>query len=271
MKRKQFAVATLLALISLTLVVIPASQLVGSYDPWLDYNDDGMIDAHDVHPLGQAYGSSGDPTKNVNVTNWPVQHELFPQNLILRAAYYSSLGVPRRDLFDSTTTPPPEWVETFPTDSIKRTLTTTMTEIYNNTFIYQKIPTSAYQILGMPIVTLTFNVTNSPSASFGLYVYVYLGKISMDWTWTQVAYLGSESFGFYGALTDLQWKRYTVPLVPLNTMINAYERLAVRIVFSGLTSSGTTELTLEILLGTNTDVFIVDVPIVENPTPPYTP
>jgi len=48
------------------------AQGSGEYDPWLDYNEDGIVDVNDLHPLGQAYGSSGDPTKNVNVTNWPV-------------------------------------------------------------------------------------------------------------------------------------------------------------------------------------------------------
>jgi hypothetical protein len=43
----------------------------GTYDPWLDYNEDGIIDLKDVYPMHQAYSTLGDPTKNVNVTNWP--------------------------------------------------------------------------------------------------------------------------------------------------------------------------------------------------------
>lgn len=31
------------------------------YDPWLDYNDDGIIDVKDLSSLGQTYGTSGEP------------------------------------------------------------------------------------------------------------------------------------------------------------------------------------------------------------------
>ncbi len=41
------------------------------YDPWVDINGDGVIGTADLHALGVAWGATGDPTKNVNVTNWP--------------------------------------------------------------------------------------------------------------------------------------------------------------------------------------------------------
>jgi hypothetical protein len=44
---------------------------VGEYDPWVDLKEDGTIDIYDAIILGNAYGTSGDPTKNVTVTNWP--------------------------------------------------------------------------------------------------------------------------------------------------------------------------------------------------------
>jgi hypothetical protein len=50
--------------------IMPVSS-IGTYDPWLDSNDDGKIDLKDYFAVGKAYGTSGDPTKNVNVTNWP--------------------------------------------------------------------------------------------------------------------------------------------------------------------------------------------------------
>ena len=69
MNGKQFVVATLFALVLLTLVFVPVAhqQSGGTYDPWLDYNEDGKIDVAELNPLGQAYGSSGDSTKNVTV------------------------------------------------------------------------------------------------------------------------------------------------------------------------------------------------------------
>ena len=45
------------------------SQTPGQYDPWLDVNEDGKILIEDVAWVAKAFGTSGDPTKNVNVTN----------------------------------------------------------------------------------------------------------------------------------------------------------------------------------------------------------
>lgn len=77
MNRRQFAVSTLLALVLLILVSIPmAHQENGdTYDPWLDYNEDGVIDANELYLIGQSYGTLGDPTKNVNVMNFPLDEE----------------------------------------------------------------------------------------------------------------------------------------------------------------------------------------------------
>ncbi len=41
--------------------VIPGQTSSSGYDPWLDYNDDGVIDAYDLQALGHAYGSTGTP------------------------------------------------------------------------------------------------------------------------------------------------------------------------------------------------------------------
>lgn len=52
------------------------AQPGGEYDPWLDFDEGGTVDVNDLSSLGQAYGSSGDPTKDVNVVNWPIQQEV---------------------------------------------------------------------------------------------------------------------------------------------------------------------------------------------------
>jgi hypothetical protein len=69
MNGKQFAVAALFAICLLTSIFIPIAhqQGGGTYDPWLDYNEDGRIDVADLQPLGQTYGTLGDPTKNVTM------------------------------------------------------------------------------------------------------------------------------------------------------------------------------------------------------------
>jgi hypothetical protein len=66
--RKEFTIALIaFSLASAIFAVMPVSSL-GTYDPWLDYNSDGKVDLKDVYPMHQAYGTSGDSTKNVNVT-----------------------------------------------------------------------------------------------------------------------------------------------------------------------------------------------------------
>ena len=65
---KQFSAASWLALILLVVTSIPLSgQQSSSYDPWLDYNEDGRINASDLSSLAQAYGAEGDPIKNVTI------------------------------------------------------------------------------------------------------------------------------------------------------------------------------------------------------------
>ena len=71
MKAIQFSMATLLALVLLTVASAPQSgqQNGNTYDPWLDYNEDGAIDANDLYQIAQAYGSSGEPTRNVTISS----------------------------------------------------------------------------------------------------------------------------------------------------------------------------------------------------------
>jgi len=55
-------------------MVIPtrSSPDIGDYDPWIDVNDDGVIDISDLVIMVGTIPSEGDPTKNVNVTNFPL-------------------------------------------------------------------------------------------------------------------------------------------------------------------------------------------------------
>jgi hypothetical protein len=51
------------------LTILPTRSQTSRYDPWLDTNDDGKISMDEIMPELQAFGSTGDPTKNVTVTN----------------------------------------------------------------------------------------------------------------------------------------------------------------------------------------------------------
>ena len=76
MIRKDVIVAVLATFcLTATLFMVTTSKSqsgVGEYNPWADYNGDGTIDIFDIVPGAVSFGSEGDPTKNVNVTNWPL-------------------------------------------------------------------------------------------------------------------------------------------------------------------------------------------------------
>ena len=83
-----------LVLVSLFLVNLTASA---PYDPWADLNDDGGIDIFDVVAVASRYSTTGDPEKNVTVTNWPetITHETtvwYGELASLTSINYSSSG-----------------------------------------------------------------------------------------------------------------------------------------------------------------------------------
>lgn len=93
-KKKHILVLALAFCLAATLFVVTST----GYDPWVDQDEDGDVDASDLNVLAEEYGSTGDPTKNVSVTNWPEPRgELFPETLVLRGAkpllYYLLSGI----------------------------------------------------------------------------------------------------------------------------------------------------------------------------------
>jgi hypothetical protein len=73
--KKDLIIAVLITfcLTATLFTIIPTKSGDGSsYDPWKDLNDDGVIDSTDLGMLGTSWATTGDPTKNVNVTNWPI-------------------------------------------------------------------------------------------------------------------------------------------------------------------------------------------------------
>jgi len=73
MKVKTFILGCLIGMFVALLIYAPISQTQTErqYDPWADMNDDGFIGIDDIAYAAQLFGTTGDPTKNVNVTNWP--------------------------------------------------------------------------------------------------------------------------------------------------------------------------------------------------------
>lgn len=61
MKGKYFLTATLISAVLLTIFFTPPSnQQEDVYNPWIDTNDDGVIDASDLFELSKVYGTSGE-------------------------------------------------------------------------------------------------------------------------------------------------------------------------------------------------------------------
>ena len=65
------ALATFCLTSTLFMTLTSRSADSPNWDPWADLKEDGTVDIYDAITLANAYGSSGDTTKNVNVTNWP--------------------------------------------------------------------------------------------------------------------------------------------------------------------------------------------------------
>jgi len=92
--RKDLIIAVLatFCLTATLFMIIPTKSNPGispQYDPWVDINDDGTIDIFDAINLAGTFGTSGDPTKNVNVTNWPMQQPEPTYKLLELAMNYS--------------------------------------------------------------------------------------------------------------------------------------------------------------------------------------
>jgi hypothetical protein len=62
--------ATSLLLMNTRSTIESKTAKAGTYDPWLDYNEDGYIGIDDIFSTASSFGAEGDPTKNVNITNW---------------------------------------------------------------------------------------------------------------------------------------------------------------------------------------------------------
>jgi hypothetical protein len=75
-------------------LIIPTNSQYQSYDPWLDVNDDGKINMLDLYYPSLSYGTFGDPTKNVNVTNWPIQPT--PKTIIVCQNYTVTYTSPQQ-------------------------------------------------------------------------------------------------------------------------------------------------------------------------------
>lgn len=279
MERKQFALVVLFVAVLLMVAFAPLSgqQGSGAYDPWLDYNEDGVIDVNDLHPLGGSYGTTGDSTKNVTVTNWPVEPQPFPENLVLKGMRVVPAtmdpGSYRRDLIDATTYHPPTYWPSWVTESEwfgEPYLNSTVKLLFNATYVHQKISVEPYRILGLPTVAIPINVSNDPGAFFQLDFRVHLGLVSMMGEWVELAFVGNNTLYLNGKFYDDQFviiiSRPTDE--PINMIVEPSWRLAVRVVTYGSTMPPSADTGVGITIIYDPEAkyqFTVDIPIVKHP------
>jgi hypothetical protein len=256
--------------LSLSLVGLTSSQ--GVYDPWCDQDSDGDIDIFDIVPAASAYGTTGDSTKNVSVTNWPIDSPTFPENLLLHGAIFPQGETYRRDLIDSTTHhPPSHWpgvVEE--ADNVVGRLNETYRWYYSKLFVYQKISLEPYRILGTPTTTITVNVTTFDYSSFKFDFLVHLGVVSPEGTWVELAFLGNETLSLMGTFNPSQQFTITVshtPYPPLDVIVEPNWRLGISLDIFGKRNPtySDTDFWNMIMMERDTDDFVVDIPIVKNP------
>lgn len=85
------AVALLSSIVLMTASITSANQ----YDPWTDVNGDGVINIQDAALMGLGWQAAGDPTRNVNVMNWPVSNQqtvFVDQATTADSAFYNASG-----------------------------------------------------------------------------------------------------------------------------------------------------------------------------------
>jgi hypothetical protein len=183
-------------------------------------------------------GTSGDPAKNVNVTNWPIDEEgnlkvkivpaqrTLPSILELRAIYrqyYSSRGDWALEplLVDKDT-----FAQLYRFVYYCYTTATTYTAILNKSFIYQMPSTKPFSILGQCLINFRF-YTWIESGTAYFRGTIYLVKMTSD---GREIVLGSCGVGeLKTTSTQGETKEGTYAITFTNPVtINKYERIAIR-------------------------------------------
>lgn len=282
-KRKYAMIALAIASVLLGSLIVGRvilAQAGGAYDPWLDYNEDGVIDVNDLSPLGDAYGSQGDSTKNVSVTNWPEpQKPTFAEVLVLRGIRYEFLkdfrpSPPAGYAFETAeilvdeNIPYPFLGYTFNSTELCHTLGVptyweqTWTD-HNFTFVPANAP---FYIQGDVTIrtTLRYNFTSTFADVMHWNVTVHLEKVTPETTVT----LASDTISRNLIVDTLQYGTLDVLGVILNfpspVLVERGERLQIRIETWARSDNGYIDyagIYLEHHLGT--DEFIAYIPILQ--------
>lgn len=164
MDKKRFAIAFLFAAVLLTVAFAPLSGQQGSnYDPWLDFNGDGKVDVNDLQTMGQTYGSSGDSTKNVNVTNFPLDElgnirvkSRTTKTMVLKGTYLNTPDGYVPLLFDQDAPILRSMSENFSVSP--GLISDAWTTLYEARFDYNATSLTAYEIRGQVIAQIYLRI-----------------------------------------------------------------------------------------------------------------
>jgi hypothetical protein len=267
-------VATFCLTVALFVAVPTLSQpSTPEYNPWADMNDDGIVDIFDVVAVTGIYESTGEPVKNVNVTNWPATRQTFPRNLMLRGTSVDYGPFAERYLIDRDTEYP---CRNLPRDKCNRKDYDAFSAypligpgemiFYNATFWYPTHTEQSYLVQGYTSVSLTFNVSQWEPVDnwWEVHIYVMLG-VNGPAGWRPLAQLAPMPYTYYGwgMLSDATLGAYfDATLLP--RAVNPGEYLGINIVMVAEVGSGTFGIHVRLLYGMTEEMFVT-IPIVENP------
>ena len=276
MNKKHFLFSALISIALLTIIFTPLSV---SYDPWVDYDEDGDIDPDDFSVFAGEYGTSGDSTKNVSVTNWPEpQKPNFAEVLTLRGLAYRLRKTDQEYVLIEDEVPqilveanmphPPVDIITNRTYLCEdSTVTIGWERQPDENFTY--VPASApFFIQGdVPVrTTLQYYVTFSFMTSEVIYcnITVHLEKTTLDETTIVVAsdtislLRGSDTSPFTGVMRNLG----VVLRLPSPVLVELGERLQIRFeTWTRCEDGYTAQVLIELFHELGTDEFIAYIPI----------
>lgn len=204
--------------------------------------------------------------------------DTFPRNLVLRGTKADTYKYPyvRHLLVDEDTVYPnpaqkdSAYADRYDSDDGSMNLDHFVRTMYNKSFVYTKLPQKEYYIIGMPSVSLTFEVGVDGQGhikGFELWFIVSLWRISPGGTWDQVIDFGTAywdvSVGPPTYEFDYDGGLWFSQSVADPVWIGPHEKIALRIVVSGRSLSGLyVDLTHSYKMAMNNQ-FVVDLPIVE--------
>ncbi len=74
-----------------------------AYDPWFDHDSDGDIDIFDIVPPANAYGTTGNPAKNITITGHATELVTLANNFLMPEAYIWDSGTINVDSYSHVT------------------------------------------------------------------------------------------------------------------------------------------------------------------------